>query len=576
MKKITLLAALFFATLSIAQQAVTNNNPEGITLKIVEIDADQTGTDDMEFIELFTSSANASLSGYIVVFYNGSDNESYRTVDLTGFNADANGYFILGSDLFPGADITLGPDNTIQNGADAIAIYAASAGDFPDDTPVTNVGLIDAVVYGTSDSDDMELLTGLNQTTQWDENANGMKDVESLQFDSNTNTFCAGTPTPRAANIDCSTACPLSVFVVSVTCDAVTTGTDTYTTTLNFTGGGTATYTVMATEGTISGDNPSSAANGEIIISGVNEGVDFDYSVTSTNCDISNTINAPTCVPAATVSNIAELRAGVIGNDYTLTGEAIVTFVQDFRGQKFIEDNTAGILIDDNNGTITTALVAGDGITGLSGTLGEFQGMMQFRPSMDIAASSTGNTIEPQLVQADDLNANPNDYESEYVRINSNTIIDAATNPTWITGTEYQMITGNGDYVFRTSFFDADYIGEDVPTITTLLVSGIITERNDGDYFITARNLGDFVDSLGTDDNAIEGFVMTPNPAATHIEVKGADSTAIAVQIFDLLGKEVLSSTNATRVNIEALQSGVYIVKATQNGAVTAAKLVVE
>ena len=63
-----------------------------------------------------------------------SNDQSYRTVDLTGFSSDSNGYFIIGSDLFPGADITLGPDNTIQNGADAIAIYSADAANFPDGT----------------------------------------------------------------------------------------------------------------------------------------------------------------------------------------------------------------------------------------------------------------------------------------------------------------------------------------------------------------------------------------------------------------------------------------------------------
>ncbi|MFT4673354.1 MAG: hypothetical protein ACI9R6_000238, partial [Saprospiraceae bacterium] len=125
MKKFTLLIAMAFATLSIAQT----------TIKIVEIDADQTSTDDMEFLEIRTASSSQSLDGYIVVFYNGSDNESYRTVDLSGYSSDANGYFIIGSDLFPGADIILGPDNTIQNGADAIAIYSAAAANFPDDTP---------------------------------------------------------------------------------------------------------------------------------------------------------------------------------------------------------------------------------------------------------------------------------------------------------------------------------------------------------------------------------------------------------------------------------------------------------
>lgn len=565
MRKITLLAAMLFASLSIAQ-----------SIKIVEIDADQTSTDDMEFLEIRTQSANQSLNGYTVVFYNGSDNESYRTVDLTGFSSDSNGYFIIGSDLFPGADITMGPDNTIQNGADAIAIYNAPAANFPDDTPVTSSDLVDAVVYGTSDADDLELLAGLNQTIQWDENQNGLKDVESIQYDETANTFCVGTPTPRASNIDCSSACPISVFVVSVTCDMVTSGVDTYTTTLGFSGGGTAPYTFSSTQGSVSGDDPSSVSEGEIIITGVNEGTDFSYSLTSENCDISNTINSPSCEPGSTVNTIAELRAGTIGNDYTLNGEAIVTFVQSFRNQKFIEDPTAAILIDDSNGIITSALVAGDGITGLTGTLDEFGGMMQFRPTMNISASSSGNTIAAQSVLASDLNANPNNYESEYVRIYEFALIDTTENPTWVVGTEYQMLTQSGSYTFRTSFYDADYIGADVPTSNTTVVAGIITERNDGDYYITSRSLSDFSNTLNANTNTLQGFVMTPNPATSFIQVKAASNSPISLQIFDVLGKQVMGLENATLVNIESLTTGLYIVKAVQNGETLTTKLIVE
>ena len=176
---------------------------------ISEVDADQTGTDDQEFVEIQTEFANQSLNGMIAVFYNGSSDTSYRTVDLTGFASDDNGYFLLGSDAVAGADITMGATNTIQNGADAVALHTADAANFPDGTPVTTDGLVDAVVYGTSDADDTGLLTGLGQTTQWDENENGAKDTESLQFDAATGTFCAQVPTPKAANILCGPPAPL-------------------------------------------------------------------------------------------------------------------------------------------------------------------------------------------------------------------------------------------------------------------------------------------------------------------------------------------------------------------------------
>ncbi len=56
-----------------------------------------------------------------------------------------------------GVDLSL-PDGVIQNGADAVAIYASSSSDFPNGSPVTQKDLLDALVYDTNDEDDSGLL----------------------------------------------------------------------------------------------------------------------------------------------------------------------------------------------------------------------------------------------------------------------------------------------------------------------------------------------------------------------------------------------------------------------------------
>lgn len=565
MKRITLLLALFCVSFTFAQ-----------VVKINEVDADQTSTDTMEYVELLSSSPSQSLDGYIVVFFNGNGDASYTTVDLTGFTTDGNGFLIIGSDAVPGVDIALGPDNTIQNGADAIAIYQDSAANFPDGTLVTSTNLVDAIVYDTNDDDDTELLNGLGLSVQYNEDANGNKDIESIQR-GDGDTFCVGAPTLRAANIDCGAVCSLNVFVVDVTCDAITSGTDTYTTTLNFEGGGTETYTIMTTEGTISGDDPSSQASGEIIISGVNEGVDFDYTVTSTLCNITNTINAPECDPGTDVADIATLRGSVEGNVYTLTGEAILTFQQDFRNQKFIEDATGAILIDDTSGNITTAYDLGDGISGLIGTLSSFNGMMQFVPVSDPgAATSTGNPVTSQEVSISDLLANPENYESEYVNISPAVTIGGNPNPFWEVGTVYSLTNGDGSFNFRTSFFDANYIGQDIPT-GAVFIAGIITEReDDGGYYITARDNDDASTTLGIGDNANNAFVLYPNPAQTQIHIASQLSGEKTVAIFDISGKKVIDQTMSTdTLDISQLTSGMYIVKISQNNVASTKKLIV-
>ncbi len=168
---------------------------------INEVDADTPSTDQEEFLELFTSSPNMSLDGYVVVLYNGSNDASYDAIDLDGYTSDNNGIFVIGTTgVSPSPDLLFSSaTNAIQNGADAIAIYSGDATDFPYGTPVSNTNLIDALVYDTNDGDDTGLLTGLGQTIQYNENENGNKDYESLQRQPD-GTFTAATPTTGLLN----------------------------------------------------------------------------------------------------------------------------------------------------------------------------------------------------------------------------------------------------------------------------------------------------------------------------------------------------------------------------------------
>lgn len=127
---------------------------------INEFDADQESTDAAEFIEIYDGGVgNSSLNGLTIVLYNGSDDASYDAINLDGFSTNADGFFVVGSENVPNVNLTEFTTNGIQNGADAIALYRADASEFPRDTPIEiSDRLIDAVVYGTNDSDDSALL----------------------------------------------------------------------------------------------------------------------------------------------------------------------------------------------------------------------------------------------------------------------------------------------------------------------------------------------------------------------------------------------------------------------------------
>lgn len=278
------------------------------------------------------------------------------------------------------------------------------------------------------------------------------------------------------------------------------------------------------------------------------------------------------------VNDIATLRAGTINDYYELTSEAFLTYQQAFRNQKFIEDATAAILIDDTAGNITTMYNRGDGITGITGQLTTFGGMMQFTPSEDPgAASSTGGGITPQMVTLADLTAAPENYESELVSV---TAVDMDnTTPNFAGGSEHQMTQGVDNFMFRSTFFAADYAadGAEVPTTTTNIV-GIVNERTGSLYYLTAREAADFSVALSVADNVIEGFKIFPNPANSGvINITTANNSPKQVEIFDMLGKKVLATkTTNNNVNIASLHAGIYIVKVTENNVSATKRLIVK
>ncbi|ESQ77694.1 Calx-beta domain-containing protein [Asticcacaulis sp. AC402] len=185
-----------------ATVTVTDSDIPESTLVINEIDSDTPGSDVAEFVELFDGGAgNTSLDGYVVVFYNGSNDQSYAAFDLDGYTTDANGYFVLGNTAVPNVDLTFN-GNVLQNGADAVAIYWGNASDFPNNSSFGPANtLIDAIVYDTDDTDDTGLLTGLGQTTQYNENGGGDGTAHALARTPNgSGEFVAQGPTPGVSN----------------------------------------------------------------------------------------------------------------------------------------------------------------------------------------------------------------------------------------------------------------------------------------------------------------------------------------------------------------------------------------
>lgn len=189
-KKLFFVLVLFCTFLSSAQVVIN------------ELDSDTPSTDDREFIELKSVTPNFSLNGYVLVLFNGTGSQanlSYYVLDLDGITTDVNGIALIGNNLVSPVPTKLLPDNIFQNGPDAVAIYSGNASDFPNLTMATNVNMIDALVYDTSDADVPELMTLLGVTSQIDENANNQQATQSIQR-KNDGTYETKAPTPGANN----------------------------------------------------------------------------------------------------------------------------------------------------------------------------------------------------------------------------------------------------------------------------------------------------------------------------------------------------------------------------------------
>ncbi len=78
--------------------------------------------------------------------------------------------------------------------------------------------------------------------------------------------------------------------------------------------------------------------------------------------------------------------------------------------------------------------------------------------------------------------------------------------------------------------------------------------------------------------DAIPGLSIYPNPVTDGtLNIKTLANAEKSVQIFDVLGKNVLNTvTSGETVNVTSLNSGVYIVKITEEGHTASRKLVIK
>ncbi|HLO74142.1 MAG TPA: T9SS type A sorting domain-containing protein [Flavobacterium sp.] len=485
----------------------------------------------------------------------------------------------------PDLDITASPANlsgtngkvALVNNTTALSGATLTAGTY-----------VDLVGYGTASAyEGSAAVAALSNTTSGIRLNGGCTDNNSNNTD-----FSTGAPSPRnsstAANV-CSTNPSLAIS--SPTNGAIfsptTTNVNVALSVSNFnvasgTGDGHIHYTVNGGGVVMKYDTTP------IALSSLTPGTYIVYVelVDNAHNPISPAVNATVTFTIASynvVADIAALRADVIANGtgryYQITSNPVITFKRATRNQKYIQDASAAVVIDDAAGIITTTMNAGDAIASLKGQSLLFNGLLELVPTEDASVASTGNTVTPQVVTISDVVSNIENYESELVRINGITFDATATNFAVNTNTPITAPTAS---VFRTVFTatEVDYIGQPIPTASTSIIAfpgeNTVAVTSPSIYFV-ARSLAEINLSSASFDN-IDGLTMYPNPLSGNTLFLTSTANAdMSVQIFDILGKEVVKANVINNsVNVAKLTAGVYVVKITEEGKTATRKLVIK
>ena len=250
--------------------------------------------------------------------------------------------------------------------------------------------------------------------------------------------------------------------------------------------------------------------------------------------------------PPVEVDTIGEMLAMGEPDDgvtYRINGEVVITFNNDFRGRKVVVDQTAGLVLDDPGGVLPREEFSRyDGLTGLTGTLSEFNGLIQFTPSVEITEpSSSGNTVYPilttipeieiatqgQLVMLENVTF---EAEGQFSNQTSYTITDAEEN----------TIVMRTDRIVESIIDEGEesYIGTDIPEGPVNII-GYIGVFNSPQ--ITMRILSDIVNPA-----AISTFDLQSPADGAVVELTGAADDPVTISWSAATGPAISYSWAAT------------------------------
>jgi hypothetical protein len=522
------------------------NNPSPVS--------DTTG----EWFEIYNTTAAAiDISGWTLK----DDGTDTHVIDSSNGTTlvPAGGYLVLGRSS----------DNTINGGASVNYAYGESGGH-------TLGNGADEVVLLTSNAVEISRVNYDGGATYPDLTGESMQLDPSYLSETDNNSgsnWCPSTSyygdgtgslgTPGLANDECAPVCQASLDSHIADCDDITSGTDSYTVTLEFSGAGTTTFVVNSSEGTVSGDDPSISVTGNIIVSGIAEDNDviitIDDTATGGICTLTRAITSPVCEQTGSVD--LELQ-GVI--DFGLSssnGKAVhVVATADIDDLSFY-----GIGVANNGGGSDGQEYTFDT---LSVSAGDHILVARSLEDMETYLTTAGyNLFNHLLVATSSISQNGDDAIELYkngVVVETFGDINCDPNATGSNCTEWEY---TDSWAYKTT------TAATWPNDWTYGTVGCAVN----DTTFDSSCVYPFVTSLSMSDLNTKEISIFPNPVTNgFLSIKSQLLGIKSISIFDINGREVLSTQlDSDLLDVTSINSGFYFITIEVDGASTTKKLII-
>lgn len=424
--------------------------------------------------------------------------------------------------------------------------------------------------------------------------------------------------------------CDIQLGNIASTCDAITNGIDTYSTTIAYTVGNTATYTITAKDsnnndvGTIGGDNPSNTASGNITISGVPEGTNFTVTVeggSGSSCDLSRNIYSPSCV-SLPIYEPFDYTANSSLIDQPLWAASNTTNLVMVKAN---DDGNGNPILGGYYGSNELPAFTGNMVSILGGGSDPYIGFKEATSGV-VYASFTFHVKDMSSFQDTDggyfgvLAQSSSAFRSR-LWIKDPTVASTKEGLTFNVGlsntsgnsaTFYNNFTANiQEPVFVVFSYDLDTdesklwvvpdatsFGTNTPPAASLTLTGGSADAIN--RFILRQDSTNETPSIDFDElrigtswadvtsnpvtsvknNNIEGFTTYPNPVTKgNFVITSSSIDKKQVSIYNMLGKQVFSSSFSgvkSEIDVTSISSGIYILRVTENNKIATKKLVIK